>query len=107
MPAAPTIRFVDILTTAAAVANYLGSGSIEPAHLIDAIAILRDGMPITDLGRAVSPLVPRAPGGPTVGPAARELVQRWYTDLGGHVEATLHAADVDRLLADLSALPPP
>ena len=32
------------------------------------------------------------------------LIQRWYADLGGHAGATIDGPDLDRLLAELSAL---
>ena len=77
------IRFTDLLTTASAVANYHGAADVTAAHLLDAIALLTGAKEMGDLGRPVSPLVPRprtAFGG--VDPAAKAIVQRWHALLG-------------------------
>jgi hypothetical protein len=99
------LRFADILTTASAVANYLGQPTVSAAHLLDAIAILRGATSLDDLGRPVSPLLRRAtePGG-GVDPAIRELAQRWFAALGASVAAELDVAQLSALVAELEGL---
>ena len=36
------LRFADILTTASAVANYLGVAEVSAAHLVESVALLRE-----------------------------------------------------------------
>lgn len=103
MEAAP-IRFADILTTSSAVANYHGVPDVTAVHLLDAIAILREEKSLDDLGRAVSPLVPRRPGG-GVDARVRDLVQRWWHTLGENVNATLDADTLSTLISELHDLP--
>ena len=98
------IRFTDVLTTASAIANYLGVNEVTPAHLVDAIAILEGSRTMEDLGRAVSPFVPRPRSGPTAAAAVRELAQRWFASLGSDPLAEMDAGALERLRADLTAL---
>jgi hypothetical protein len=99
------IRLTDVLTTASAVANYLGAGDVTPAHLRTALAIVLGEGTIEDAGRPVSPLVRRQPGG-SAQPAVRELVQRWFAALGGDPLATFTPEQLARFRADVEALPP-
>ncbi len=96
------VRFADILTTASAVANYRGEVDVTGAHLLDAIAILRQEKGLDDLGRPVSPLVPRRDAG--VEPLVRDLVQRWWRTLGEDVNATLDDASIEFLRDELRTL---
>lgn len=99
------LRFADILTTASAVANYLGQPTVTARHLLDAVAILREEKDLDDLGRPVSPLVSRAMGPRgDVEPAVRELAQRWFAKLGSSVAAELSSDQLTDLLAELAAL---
>jgi hypothetical protein len=100
------LRFVDVLTTASAVANYRGAGDVEAGHLLDAIGILRGELSMEDLGRAVSPLLRRP--GQRAGATAdvRALVQRWYGQLGGTAEAVLSEEELARFKSELGALAP-
>lgn len=100
------LRFTDILTTAAAVANYTGSVDVTASHLLDAIAILLDEKSMPDLGRAVSPLMPRGIRGQreAIDPAIRALAQQWFADLGNDVNATLSAPQLESLRAQLQAM---
>ena len=102
---AEPVRFADILTTASAVASYLGEAEVAAPHLVSAVAILRGESTIEDLGRPVSPLVRRGAGGSTVSQPVRDLAQRWFAELGANVDAALDGPAVERLLADLQALP--
>ncbi|MCC7364905.1 MAG: hypothetical protein IT303_11090 [Dehalococcoidia bacterium] len=97
------IRFADILTTASAVANYLGAATITAAHLLDAIAILCGERRMEDLGRPVSPLLGGATrgAGPAVPPAVQELVQRWFAALGSDPNAGLAPEQLAALRQDL------
>lgn len=98
------IRFVDILTTASAAANYQGSPEVHAVHVIDAIRILLGEITVEDLGRPMSPLVAsRMPQGGAVRPV-QEIVQRWYAELGGDPSATLDARQADILINELRAV---
>jgi hypothetical protein len=71
--------------------------------MLDAIAILRGEKSLEDLGRPLSPLVPRrAEGGAE--PAVRELAQRWWNLLGGDIRATLDDTALAALRAELVSL---
>lgn len=96
------IRFADILTTASAVANYLGDPEVAPHHVLRAVAILRDEASIEDLGRPVSPLVRRPGGG--VDTRVRDLAQRWFAALGSDVHATIDGDELARFLDEVRAL---
>ncbi len=102
-----TLRFADILTTASAVANYLGAANVTAAHLLEAVALLREEKTLADLGPALSPLVRRAPGGGSVDPKVRELVQRWFEQLGRDPNAAIHADAVERFLEQARLLSEP
>jgi hypothetical protein len=96
------VRFTDILTTASAVANYRGSPEVLAEHILDAIEIVAGGKSVEDLGRPLSPLVRRPQGGSE--PRLRDLVQRWYTSLGGEVTAEIDGEELDRFASDVRAL---
>lgn len=100
------IRFADVLTTASAAANYLGESAVRPLHLKQAIGILTGALRLEDLGRPVSPLVPRTlPGaGSSVQPAVRELAQRWFASLGSDYAALLSDENLQRLRMEVDAL---
>lgn len=98
------IRFADILTTAVAVAGYLGADEVQSRHLQAALAILSGEGTMEDLGRPVSPLVRRSPAGPSVAPAVRAFVQCWFERIGGDANALLPPARLAELRADLDLL---
>ncbi|MGI8422658.1 MAG: hypothetical protein ACR2NO_00830 [Chloroflexota bacterium] len=101
-PAGP-LRFADILTTASAVASYLGSPAVTAAHMVSAIAVLCDEATLEDLGRPVSPLVTR--GGPgAVEAEVTAIVQRWFALIGNDADALLDAPTVRRLEQELRTL---
>jgi len=104
-PSPEPIRFVDILTTASAVANYLGQPTVRAQHLLEAIAILRDEKTMEDLGRPVSPFL-RSALGPQgdAEPPVRELAQRWFAQLGSDINAHVSGAELDTLIAEIQAL---
>ena len=97
------IRFADILTTASAVADYRGEAEVSAAHVLIAVEMLQGKTALEDLGRPVSPLVPR-PGKRGSETRLRQLVQRWWHDLGEDVNATLDSSQVSELQADLNGL---
>lgn len=100
---AEPLRFTDILTTASAVATYVGEADVSARHLLDALALLRGAKTMEDLGRPRSPLVrPRGRGGAEA--AVRALVQRWWLALGEDVLATLGPAEAGQFEADVRAL---
>ncbi len=95
----------DILTTASAVAHFLGSQAILAEHLATALAIQRGQMTMDELGKPLSPLVQRYPrgAGPGVAPAVQALVQRWFAELGT-ATAPLSEEQMERLRGELNAL---
>ena len=100
-----SIRLSEILTTASAVANFLGAVDVAPAHLLQAVGVLRGELALEDLGRPMSPLVARvarASSGAT--PEVREFAQRWFQTLGGDVSAEFSAEQFDAFLVELRAL---
>lgn len=101
------LRLTDILTTSAAVANYQGQTDVDPRHVLHAIAILQGAERIEDLGRPVSPLVPRGPGAGGAVPAVRDLAMRWFARLGSDVSAVMTAEQLDAFIAELRAIVPP
>ena len=104
---AEDLRFADILTNASAVANYLGAMDVSAAHILDSIALLQGTKTMDELGRPVSPLVPRPPGRPPgVEHPAKELVQRWYAELGS-ADATLDDERLACFVQELRALAAP
>ena len=104
MTAPEPLRLTEILTTSSAVANYLGEPDVTAGHVLSAIAILRGELTMERLGRPVSPLVPRAPGGGGADPRVRELAQRWFARLGGDVGAALDDVQLASLVKELNEL---
>lgn len=72
-------------------------------HLLTAIEILRERVRLEDLGRPVSPLVPR-PRERGSDADVRELVQRWWREMGEDVNATVGGEELARLVAELKAI---
>ncbi|MCK9520314.1 MAG: hypothetical protein M0R74_15015 [Dehalococcoidia bacterium] len=99
------VRFTDILTTAAAVSNYVGQPTVTATHLLDAIAILREEKTMENLGRPMSPFLGRAMGTRgEVEPPVRELAQRWFARLGSSINAELEGDELAALIEELRAL---
>lgn len=94
------IRLVEVLTTASAVANFLGETNVSVAHLLTSLQILKGEASMEDLGRPVSPLVPRT-GSPGSTPEARAFAQRWYQSVGGDPHAALTPAQVEQMEREL------
>ncbi len=82
-------RFADILTTAAAVADYMGVPDVAPGHVLAALEILTEDRKLEDMGRPVSPMLRRPGQEKGVELALREVVQRWFARLGGDANAVL------------------
>lgn len=101
---AEDLRLTEILTTSAAVADYVGADSVLPAHVLEAIAVLRGERTMDELGRGRSPLVPRRPGSGAVQPELRELSRRWFEELGSDVAATLSPSQLAAFEQDVRAL---
>ncbi len=101
----PGIRFTDVLITANAIAAYLGKDTISPEYLGRALGILLNESSLEKLGPPVSPLVTHPSGGSTVGPALRELVQRWWVELGEEPLAELGEEQQKRLRIELESCP--
>lgn len=100
--AGASLRFADILTTASAVANYLGEAEVTARHVLAAIALLLEETTLEALGRPLSPLV-RRPEARGASRPVRELAQRWFAALGD-ANATLDAAQVEALRAELGSV---
>ena len=105
-PADDDLRFADVLTTASAVADYLGERRVTAVHALRALDIRSGAARMEDLGRAVSPLVRRAPAGSgaEVDEPLRELAQRWFADLGSDVGAILSTEQRAILRRELESL---
>ena len=98
-------RLAEILTTASAVANYLGAHDVSAAHLLAAIDILEGKKTLDDLGRPLSPLLTRATGaGSGVEDAIKVLAQRWLSILGGDVQAEFDEEQLALLRSELVSL---
>lgn len=97
------LRFTEILTTAAAVASFLGDSEVRPRHVALAVQVLRGELRFEDLGRPSSPLG-RGSRSPAVHVGLRETVQRWFTELGSDPFAELGDDGITRFLAELAAL---
>lgn len=100
------ITLAEILTTASAVANYLGAVDVSADHVAHSVAILLGELTMQDLGRPLSPLVRRLPPGQAGGadPAIRDLAGRWFTELGGDVTASLTAAQLSQFRDEVQEL---
>jgi hypothetical protein len=96
------IRFVEVLTTGSAVANYLGAADVSARHLLWAIAILREEATLEDLGRPLSPLVRR--GQPGSEPEVRQFAQRWFARLGSDPHAGLAGELLAEMLQELETM---
>lgn len=99
-----SIRFTDILTTATALAHYLGDSEITTFHLTEAVALLRAQRTLEDYGPGRSPMIPRDPGGAMVGPQLRDLTQAWFKRMGSNPTTELEDRAVEEFLDDLRAL---
>ncbi|HMO54998.1 MAG TPA: hypothetical protein PJ994_10880, partial [Tepidiformaceae bacterium] len=96
------IRFVEVLTTASAVANYLGVADVTAKHVLAALAILREEATLEDLGRPLSPMLRR--GAPGSEPAVRGFAQRWYRALSENPHAELSEPQVEAMIAELRSI---
>lgn len=97
------LRLTEILTTSTAVANYLGSRTVEAGHVASAVAILRGEKTIDDLGRPQSPLLSRVTGaGSGVAEAVREIAQRWFAVFEGDVLREFTDEQLAQFLAELA-----
>jgi hypothetical protein len=99
-----SLRFADILSTAAAVANYTRAEEIGASRLIDAIEVLCGRRSMEDLGSPQSPLVAigRPPASVTL--EVQEYVQDWYQRLGSDPHAELSPPLLDEFVAGLRRL---
>ncbi len=96
------IRFLDLLTTATAVANFRGSDTVCAEHFEIAADILRGLKSMDETGGPGSLPVSRGAGG-NVAPALQELVQDWYRRLGGDPDATIDDDALEVFLAEARA----
>jgi len=99
-----SIRFTDILTTATALAHYLGEPEVTPRLLIESVAILRGAKTLDDFGPGRSPMIPRDPGGAAVPAAVQELTQAWFRRMGHDPTIELEEGAVDEFLEEVQAL---
>lgn len=98
------LRFVDVLTTSAAVTSFLGVAVTTASHIIAAVAILQGELTIEDLGRPVSPLLRSARGPQSVDPAVRHLVQSWFQRVGGTGDAEIGGEQLRLFVGELRLL---
>lgn len=105
MPDTAFPTLAELLTTAAAVANYRGESDVCAAHVLDALAVQLGEKSLEDLGRALSPLVRRMPGlagGAT--PGVRAFAQRWFEALDRDAQAPLGAGVIARMRLEIELL---
>jgi hypothetical protein len=98
------LRLTEILTTSSAIANFLGEPTIRASHLLRAIQILQGELTIEDLGRPVSPLVPRGRDSGGVEPNVQDLVQRWFAVLGSDAKAELSESQLAEFVDALRSI---
>lgn len=102
------LTLAEILTTASAVANYLGAIDVTPDHVAAALEILLGETRMEDLGRPLSPLVRRLPPGQagSADVAVRDLAGRWFDALHGDVHAVFSAQQLSEFRAEVLGLLP-
>jgi hypothetical protein len=100
------LRLADILTTAAAVANYVAAPTLTATHVLLSIDILAGQKAMEDLGRPQSPLVATRRGPAPVEPAVQHLAQRWFEALGSDVHAEFNDETLAAFIADLRQIEP-
>jgi hypothetical protein len=99
------LRLTDILTTAAAVANFKGVPDVSAEHLLLAIEVLQGEKTLDDLGRPVSPLVTRMTGpGSGATPGVKALAQRWFARQGSDPTYELSEDELETLRGELATL---
>lgn len=99
------LRLTDILTTAAAVANFKGVPDVAAEHLLLAIEVLQGTKTLDDLGRPVSPLVSRMSGaGSSATPGVKALAQRWFARQGSDPTYELTEDELETLRGELAIL---
>ena len=101
---APHLRLVDILTTASSIASARNAGGIGVEELLLAVRVVDGSIDIEDVGGEVHPLLIRGNVERPVQPQVRELIQRWYAELGGALDSALNADDARRFVAELKSL---
>ena len=99
------LRLTDILTTASAVANFLGARDVDASHLLTAIELLQGTKTLDDLGRPLSPLVSRMTGaGSGATDEVKQLAQRWFTRQDGDVMYEFSSEDLAAFRAEVELL---
>lgn len=99
------LRLSDILTTASAVANFVGARDVDAGHLLTAIDLLQGTKTLDDLGRPLSPFLSRMVGaGSGATDAVKELAQRWFARQGGDVMYELSPGDLAEFRAEAASL---
>ncbi len=99
------LRLSDILTTASAVANFVGAHDVGASHLLSAIELLQGSKTLDDLGRPLSPLVSRMTGaGSGATDSVKELAQRWFALQNGDVRYELTEQQLATFRAEVEAL---
>jgi hypothetical protein len=99
-------RFADILTTAAAVADYMGVPDVAADHLLLSLEILLEDRKLEELGRPVSPMLRRPGEQKGVDAGVRELVQEWFARLGHDANSELAGETLKAFRRDIRALTP-
>lgn len=94
------IRLADILSNAAAIADYTGADFVTAGHVLQAIGILRGELTAAELGSARAPLGRRGPRA-IVTPGVRDFAQSWYRRLGRDPSAPLSDERIDEAITEL------
>ena len=98
------MRFVDILTTAAAISVATNASEVGAEQVSLAVRVVAGDLRMDDIGETIHPLLVRGSDDRPVPPEVQALVQRWYAELGGTAAATLTHDESRQLLRDLTAL---
>lgn len=101
------VRLTDILTNAAAIADYTGASEVLPEHLLQAIDYLRRGVDWDrdEATQGMSPLGRRGPRA-EVPETVRILAQGWFARLGGDPLAELSETQLSELETEIRSLAP-
>ena len=101
------LRFLDILTTATAIASARNSNAVGVEEMLLAAKVTNGDIDITDIEGSIHPLLIRGSTERPVDRDVRALVQRWYSIAGGDAAAVLTAEQLSAFVRELEKLRTP